>query len=161
MKVKQKGSEDVTVSLFEGENGPQVTALIKILHVGVLEFWRQQFSLTRLGRRLEKQEMLLQSSWKILASGLPTTHSSTRCRCDHQNPLKPQTLQLFLAIVGNSGQVGLSSGDEVNSYAGLRTIQLAGKEEDKKIILLNGKPLDFQVVTIPKSSFTIHLLVHI
>ena len=57
VKVKQKGSEDVTVSLFEGENGPQVTAIIKMLHVRVLEFWRQQFSLTRLGRRLEKQEM--------------------------------------------------------------------------------------------------------
>ena len=70
-------------------------------------------------------------------------------------PTETTNPAIFLAIVGNSGQVELSSGDEVHSYAGLRTIQLAGKEEDKKIILLNGKPLDFQVVTIPKSSFTI------
>ena len=47
-------------------------------------------------------------------------------------------------MVGNSAQVELSSGDEVNSYAGLRTLQLT-KEGDKQIILLNGKPLDFQV----------------
>ena len=46
----------------------------------------------------------------------------------------------------------------MNSYAGLRTIQLA-KEGEKKIILLNGKSLDFQVVTIPcLNLFNIHLL---
>ena len=37
----------------------------------------------------------------------------------------------------------------MNSYAGLRTIQLA-KEGEKQIILLNGKPLDFQVETRPQ-----------
>ena len=44
-------------------------------------------------------------------------------------------------------QVQLSSGDLVNSYAGLRTIELT-KKEDQQIIILNGQPLDFQVEII-------------
>ena len=44
-------------------------------------------------------------------------------------------------------QVQLSSGDLVNSYAGLRTIELT-KKEDQQIIILNGKPLEFQVEVI-------------
>ena len=44
-------------------------------------------------------------------------------------------------------QVQLSTGDIVNSYAGLRTIELT-KKEDQQIIILNGKPLEFQVEVI-------------
>ena len=151
--VKQKGSEDVTVSLFEGENGPQVIWINKYsacqTHIALLEWGilRTVVFFHRWARRLEGQEMWSHSSWKILVSGLLTIPSSTRCRQKDKN--------FFWDI---SGQVGLSSGDEVNSYAGLRTIQLA-KEGEKKIILLNGKSLDFQVVTMPcLNLFNIHLL---
>jgi len=50
--VKQKGSEDVTVSLFEGENGPQVSAINMLRQSSCqnMESWRQQFFLVRLGR---------------------------------------------------------------------------------------------------------------
>ena len=53
--VKQKGSEDVTVFLFEGENGRQVFESINS-HVAC-ESDESEFSSTRLGRRLEKQEI--------------------------------------------------------------------------------------------------------
>ena len=54
--VKQKGSGDVTVLLFEGENGSQVFESINN-HVACENEQSWSFFSTRLGRRLEKQEM--------------------------------------------------------------------------------------------------------
>ena len=59
---------------------------------------------------------------------------------------KKNSLKARLQLLEVSDQVGLSSGDLVNSYAGLRTTQVA-TEGEKQIMLLNGKPLDFQVAT--------------
>ena len=72
---------------------------------------------------------------------------------------KHTTTTNFLQFQAIPPQVELSSGDEVNSYAGLRTLQLA-KEGDKQIILLNGKPLDFQVQKC-LNSFNNHILLQV
>jgi len=94
--VKQRGSADVSVSLFEEENGPCV--------------------------------------------GEGASGAGVVVAIPLRNPKLWTPDNPFLYKL----QVQLSSGDIVSSYAGLRTIELT-KKEDHQIIILNGKPLDFQV----------------